>query len=288
MIKKTIFMCCTFLLSNIFASIDAMLLLKKAANPLITKNKTNIKILKIGGSAITDKSSPVGLIKEHVIEHITQEIANCDNPLIITHGSGSFGHPLYQQYNLEYEYNLRGTIQVHQAEKRLHEIIIHTMRKQGIPAISIDPMFTTICYDGNIVHMPIAYIIALLSQGFTPVIFGTMAPDIKKTMYGLSSDQITTYLAKQLGLSIVGFGSAEDGVYDSKGTVITEINPTNFEDFAQYIGGSEHTDVTGGMLGKVEQALGTKGLTSYIFNAEQEGNIFDFLEGEQIGTAIIS
>jgi len=87
---------------------------------------------------------------------------------------------------------------------------------------------------------------------------------------------------------VLGFGSIEDGVYDQNGHAISRIDNSNFDNFKKQIGGSKHTDVTGGMLQKVREILGTNNITSYIFNAAQKGNVYKFLHGEKIGTEIIS
>ncbi|MFC1841942.1 isopentenyl phosphate kinase [Candidatus Dependentiae bacterium] len=256
-------------------------------------SKKILKIMKIGGSIITDKSSDIATAREDIIDRIAQEISlhdNQNNQIILTHGTGSFGHPLFEKYNLDEEFNYIGTMEVYQSEKALNDILIKTLRMHGIKAVSIDPMYNIICEDGRIKCMNIDLIQKLMKEGFIPVIFGTMVRDTKRKAYGLSSDQITTYLAEKLDVSGVGFGSSENGVYDGKGNVITEINPIIFDEFKKYIGDSEHTDVTGGMSAKVKKALGASasGLTSFIFNAKQEGNISRFLQGEEIGTKISS
>ena len=77
---------------------------------LIAPEIANAKILKLGGSVITDKSAPVGVARINVIDCIAQQIALYGHPIILVHGTGSFGHPLYHAYNLENEFNLEGTI----------------------------------------------------------------------------------------------------------------------------------------------------------------------------------
>ena len=246
------------------------------------------KIIKLGGSVITQKSAHVGMAKEQAIDNVAQQIALYKSPLVLTHGTGSFGHPLYHAYNLENEFDLEGTVKVHKAEKQLNNIVMHSLHKHGIKAICIDPFYHIVCQDGRITHMPIDFIKELIIQGFIPVLFGTMVYDTKRKAYGLSSDQITTYLAEHLDIDQAGFASCEHGVYDKSGDIIPEINPVNFQDLKTCIGGSEHIDVTGGMLGKVEEAIEAQGLSSCIFNGEQQESISQFLYDEPIGTQILS
>ena len=64
----------------------------------------NLLVLKLGGSLLTDKTSPYTLKKE-VLESIATEIQEClelglIESLVIVHGVGSFGHPPVLKYNL--------------------------------------------------------------------------------------------------------------------------------------------------------------------------------------------
>jgi isopentenyl phosphate kinase len=56
----------------------------------------------------------------------------------------------------------------------------------------------------------------------------------------------------------------------------------------ELLGGSAHVDVTGGMLGKVEELcrLAEKGVPASIFNATKAGNVKRFLENQSPGTCI--
>lgn len=286
MTKKSAHILIFFLISNTFMISNSMRYVRSIRS-FATKSKT--KILKLGGSVITDKSSPVGIARENVIDNIAKQIALCSHPIILTHGTGSFGHPLYHAYNLEHEFNLAGTIKVYKAEKQLNNIVMESLHEHGIKAICIDPMYNIICENGRIKNMPVELIEQLIAQGFVPVLFGTMVIDTKRKAYGLSSDQITMYLAEQLQIPDIGFGSSEYGVYDEYGDVIPEINPVNFEELSKIIGGSEHVDVSGGMLGKVKEALEANGLKSLIFNAAQKDSVSRFLHNDKpTGTGIVS
>ena len=59
---------------------------------------SDLMILKLGGSVITDKSTSYATADEKNIELIANEILKCKKDfnfkLIIVHGAGSFGHPL--------------------------------------------------------------------------------------------------------------------------------------------------------------------------------------------------
>ena len=58
-------------------------------------------ILKIGGSAITDKTGELAA-KTEIINRLAEEIKRADlDNLIVVHGGGSFGHPNALKYGLK-------------------------------------------------------------------------------------------------------------------------------------------------------------------------------------------
>jgi len=58
-----------------------------------------LKIIKIGGSLITDKKA-FEVVREEMIEKIAEQIFG---EVIIVHGVGSFGHPHVKRYGLTVE-----------------------------------------------------------------------------------------------------------------------------------------------------------------------------------------
>jgi isopentenyl phosphate kinase len=60
-------------------------------------------IVKLGGSLITDKERP-STVRHQVVTRLAREIAAArrgrDQPLIVSHGSGSFGHAAAAKHEL--------------------------------------------------------------------------------------------------------------------------------------------------------------------------------------------
>ncbi len=249
----------------------------------------NITILKIGGSVITDKSANDGAAKMDEIKRIATEITGFEGKLIIVHGAGSFGHPQVKRFGLTGKFDHMGSIITHMSVRKLNTIVVENLNSAGVNALPVHPMGCVISEDTRIKDMFLGPIKEMLDNGFVPVLHGDMVMD---TMYGssvLSGDQIVPYLAIKMKADRIGIGSAEEGVLDDKGKVITSISTGNFNKLKEYLGESANTDVTGGMLGKVLELLKLSeqsNSTSYIFNASNAGNIRDFLKGKNIGTAI--
>ena len=255
----------------------------------ISNDIANITILKIGGSIITDKDADAGSAKYDEIERIAGEICTHHGRLIVVHGAGSFGHPHAKKYALTEKFDAKGAIITHESVKTLNRIVVDSLKDAGVDAIGVHPMASTVSENGRITQMFLDNIHLMLDNGFVPVLHGDVVMDTKKGTSVLSGDQIVPYLAVQLGGARIGIGSAKDGVLDDKDVTIPTITQLNFKDIEKHIGGSESTDVTGGMLGKVGELLKlceTSSITSYIFNAGKSGNVSRFLGGEDIGTAI--
>ncbi len=253
------------------------------------KVSTESVILKLGGSVITDKAADQGVIREADLLRIAKEVSGYRGKMIIVHGAGSFGHTYAKKYGLDRGFDPEGVIVTHESVKELASRVVDALNEYGIRAIAVHPMGCTVCRNGRIESMYLDNIKLMLENDFVPVLHGDVVMDLELGACVLSGDQIVPYLAKELKIARLGLGSAEDGVLDKSGKPVPEITPETFENFKHYIRGSESTDVTGGMLGKVQELLElskTSCITSHIFNAGKENNIYRFLDGESIGTKI--
>lgn len=258
---------------------------------MISKNQPTV--LKIGGSAVTDKTSPTGRFKDDEMQRIAKEIANSKkclkNGLVIVHGAGSYGHTYAKMYGLDRKFDAEGIQITHDSVRKLNEYIVSELRKCGISAVPLNPFSFCVCSKGRIVSMFTDQIDLMLQHGLVPVLHGDVCMDNKQGVCILSGDQSLPHIAASLGAKRVGLGSAEDGVLDGNGNVIPEINEDNFQLYASFIGESAGTDVTGGMFGKVKEMLSLASeyeIESCIFNANKKGNIEKYLNGMQLGTKI--
>ncbi len=244
-------------------------------------------ILKIGGSVLTEKTD-TPTPKPSAIERCAAEIASyhpsADNPLILIHGAGSFGHPQAKKHDSPDGFTNSGIIEIHRSVTLLNELVVNALIENNVPAAPVHPFGCTVAEDGRISEMHTAPIALMLARGIVPVLHGDVVMDRTLGASIISGDQIVPYLATRFGASRIGFGTAVDGVI-ADGSVVPEITPETFEAVRSHIHGSEGTDVTGGMLGKVRELLGID-IDSYIFSAVKPGMIAGFLSGEEPGTRI--
>ncbi|TET53786.1 MAG: uridylate kinase, partial [Anaerolineales bacterium] len=117
--------------------------------------------VKLGGSLITDKSSP-STARPEVIERIaaeTREALDSDPGLrlLLGHGSGSFGHWAAKPYSTRQGVHTpdgwRGYAQVAAAAAKLNGIVTATFLAAGVPVLSFQPSASARCKDGVLHHL---------------------------------------------------------------------------------------------------------------------------------------
>ncbi|RZN42904.1 MAG: isopentenyl phosphate kinase family protein [Methanosarcinales archaeon] len=255
---------------------------------------TPLTILKLGGSILTEKTD-TPTPKTAAIRRCAREIAGSiprasqggvGGPLIIIHGAGSFGHPQAKEHSTPSGFTNFGIIEIHRAVASLNDRVVEALVTNGVPAVPLHPFGCMVAENGRIAEMETGQIMIMLARGIVPVLHGDVVMDMETGASIVSGDQLATYLAVKFKAARVGLGTAVDGVL-ADGAVIPRITPANFESLRPHIKGSEGTDVTGGMLGKVLELLAIEtDINSYIFNASKEDMIAGFLSGDEPGTKV--
>ena len=247
---------------------------------------TEIKILKIGGSVLTDKTRLESARMEE-IERIAAEIAGCDSGLILVHGAGSFGHIHAEEYSIAERFDPEGVLETHRSVVRLNEIVVERLRMAGSRPVPVHPLSCTTLKDGRIDVMETEPVIEMVKRGLVPVLHGDVAMDRARGAAIVSGDQLVSHLAKTLRPEIVALGTAVDGVIFG-GEVLAEVRRDDLVRIGSELGASAGVDVTGGMKGKIAELLdlADEGVRSLIFNASKPGLIGRALRGERAGTLV--
>lgn len=262
---------------------------------------SNLVFLKLGGSLITDKQQPYTL-RPHRLAQLAQEIAEAchQNPtlqLVLGHGAGSFAHIPAKKYNTRQGvYTAEqwcGFAEVWREAAMLNHHVMEALNQAKLPAIALPPSAAVTAQDGKLSAWHIKPIELALKAGLLPVIFGDVIFDTVRGGTIFSTEDLFTYLAKNLYPRRILLAGIEAGVwadYPSCTQLIPEITPQSFTEISKSISGSKATDVTGGMASKVQQSLALvqelPGLQVLIFSGEKEGNILNALAGKHIGTCI--
>lgn len=260
----------------------------------------NLIFLKLGGSLLTDKTG-VEALRSDVLRRLAMEIKQAaeETPelkLVLGHGSGSFGHVAAARFDTRAGVNDRrewmGYAKVSDAAARLNRELCGALLDAGVPALSLQPSASAICEDGRIMQLANEPVLAALSAGLLPVVYGDVAFDTVRGGTIISTEEIMSFLAKDLDPSWLLLAGETDGVLDSHGRPYPVVNEDNLPDIASSLGGSRGTDVTGGMESKVRGMLDlvgeNSGLSVRVFSGLLAGNVRDVLsgKGDGLGTVI--
>ncbi len=243
-------------------------------------------ILKLGGSVITNKGA--GCAADNVrLASIARAIADArTGEIIVIHGAGSCGHPEAKRYHLDKGAsagNTEGIFVTHRAVSGLNDAVVTALREEGVSAIGVHPLHTGIADNGRLVGFESRQLETMLALGMVPVIHGDVVMDLSRGASIVSGDQLVRCLAVALGINRVGLATDVPGVLDGD-LVVPEITRKMVPDLQ--IGSSSHTDVTGGMRGKIDELLGLAdaGIRSDIFHVSR---LRDFLCGSGHGGTIV-
>lgn len=256
--------------------------------------------LKLGGSLITDKTQ-VETVREEVLARVAQEVAQARQaypyrPMVLGHGSGSFGHTAAAKHGTRKEVRTpaqwQGFAEVTLAASRLNQIVAQQLVKEGLPVVSFAPHNWVQCNDGVITQAWQRPVASALDMGAIPLIYGDVAFDEERGGTIVSTEEVMTILAQFLQPPWLLLAGETQGVYDERGQLIPRITPFNIDAIRPSLMGSRGTDVTGGMLSKVLSMLALVEhfpfLTVRIFSGLETGNIGRLLAEPQtpIGTII--
>jgi isopentenyl phosphate kinase len=260
-----------------------------------------LTLIKLGGSLITDKNRPHTPCLE-VIARLAEEIATARRTqpglrILLGHGSGSFGHVPAQKYDTRQGVHTPeawlGFVEVWREAAALNRLVMDALGAADVPALCFPPSASLIAAAGQVASWDLSPLLAARDAGLLPVIYGDVVFD--RTLGGtiLSTEDLFTHLVRVLRPARVLLAGLEAGVwadYPACTQLIPEITTENYPQLAAALGGSNATDVTGGMASKVHQALGwaqvVPDLEVCIFSAEAPGSLLAALLGETLGTRI--
>src|SRR3954468_16362027 len=269
-------------------------------------------LLKLGGSLITEKARPETPRRE-AIARLAGEIASAAREthcrLIVGHGSGSFGHVAARESGiaagLRSRDQLPGVSRTQERAAALHRIAIEALLAAGGLPYSIAPSSCLISDAGRPAELaagpllppelPAAPLPPPPDPGLLPVLYGDVVMDRAWGVSICSTENLFEILARTLldqGCTIrraLWLGET-DGLYDAAGKTVPRISAGDLERAAGAIGAPAGTDVTGGMLHRVETALALArlGIPSLLANGLTPGLLERAVRGESVpGTEVV-
>ncbi|MFH2106909.1 MAG: isopentenyl phosphate kinase [Candidatus Micrarchaeota archaeon] len=241
-------------------------------------------IVKLGGSVVSKKH---GYMEENekAIESLTTVIANAwkagKKDIVLVHGAGSFGHaPVIMHGIREGVKTIENKVSyadTHAGCSYLSLIIVNSLIKQGIPAISLPPAALIKQRDRRILSFEAKIVNDYLQNGYMPILYGDMVLDDKRGGAPCSGDQIVAHLGKNAKKII--FGTNVDGIL-LNGKVVDKVTKKNVKEILENVKGAATNDVTGGMEGKINEMIKLK-KPIYIVNANYPERLEAVLRGKK-------
>jgi isopentenyl phosphate kinase len=253
-------------------------------------------IVKLGGSIITDKTKEC-TFKTDIMDSLAESIKKADQQLILVHGAGSFGHILAKEYDLNQGYKrfeqVKGFSLTHEKVQALNSLVLKSLQKYDIPAVSISPHSSVKLNDHKLEKIDYKIFEEYLQKQFTPVTFGDVVLDKKLGFSICSGDLLIEALANHFKPEKIVFAIDEDGLYtsnpkyDKKAKLIKKTTLKELEMLSTEL--DKHADVTGGMGGKLEtiKNIAKLGVNTVLLNGNKPDRLYKVLVGEETKSTII-
>ena len=259
-----------------------------------------VKILKIGGSVITDRTQDRPRIRRSALRAIASQITGAYRSggfqLVLIHGAGSFGHPIVQRTGIDRgiktERHRIAFGETQRLQTVLNSIVVGCLLREGLPAFPFQASANAVLVGGQIRSFGIEPLQGLLRSGMVPVLYGVPSCDTDQGCSILSGDQMASYLALPLQAEQVLHGTNVKGIFtadpfrEPDARFVPQIDLRVQNSLPDGIGGSSVTDVTGGMRKKLEE-LKRSGTFCQVFDATVAGNVRKALSGEVVGTIVL-
>jgi isopentenyl phosphate kinase len=241
-----------------------------------------------------------------VIARLAAEIARAAQGfpfhLVVGHGSGSFGHVAAQEAGiatgLRSPEQLPGVSRTQERAAALHRIVIEVLIEAGALPFSLAPSSCLVADAGRPAAFAAEPLLLALDRGLLPVLYGDVVTDRSWGISICSTERLFEALAgtlREQGRTIrraLWLGET-DGLYDAEGRTVPRISAGDLDALdhaAAAIGAPAGTDVTGGMLHRVEAALALArlGIPSRLANGLVPGLLERALRGEAVpGTEVV-
>ena len=228
-------------------------------------------LIKLGGSIITNKQKPL-TANLSAINKISSQLKKINEPIIVVHGGGSFGHYWSVRYDMHTKpakYNRKGVSVVKNSMVELNKIILDSFLKHSLNPYCLPP--TDFMFSNKADPKKVRAIAKIAKAGLVPVSYGDVMWYGKNKFYVLSGDRIIGILSKILKPRLVIFVLNVDGVYSDMKTkkLLCEIKgeKTTISEV--------EVDVTGGMSRKIKEAvsISKSGTNVFMVNGNKPNRI---------------
>jgi len=243
-------------------------------------------VIKLGGAAITDKKN-IYTARTLVIKFIAKELLEIGRnfSIVMVHGAGSYGHIPVSKYKLKDGFsNLNQMAGLTQTKSKLLELettLNQILCEYRLPVISMLASDCLTTRKGRIKTCDLDRIRRWLSLGCIPMLGGDLVVDHANGFAVISGDQIAAYLSIKLGASKLIFGTDVSGIFDRNPNLeaSAKLLPVVHANSVHRLSRTKQdvTDVTGGMGGKLKEAIYalSHGVPVFVVSLLEPGRLLD-------------
>lgn len=257
----------------------------------------SLTFVKLGGSLITDKTRTATPRPERLgtlAREIAEARAQGAGALLLGHGSGSYGHVEAHRHGLDRPpADARQWLGVARTQDRaaaLHRLVIEALLREEVPTFSWAPASVLVARNGVPEGGDIEPLGRALDAGLVPVVFGDVVMDRTRGASICSTERVFRFLATALPAAdwrvarVLWMGETK-GVWDADGAILPTLDEEALSSLAGAVGGARGTDVTGGMVHRLQAALELAGLgvESWLLDGRERGRLLQALLGEPSG-----
>lgn len=257
-----------------------------------------LTIIKIGGSILTNKGGRHPIFRVGTALRIARQLLQYKKAsreqFVLVHGAGSFAHPLAKRYRIQDPNpdakDRLGALKTHLGVKKLNVFVAEAFIKTGCPVVPISPFSFVMQDEGRIASFDTRAVLALINQGFIPLLHGDVTRDKSWKFSVCSGDQIVSFLSAKLRATRTLFATDVDGIATQdpkksrRPSFFKRLTKKQADQLAQSTA-SSRSDVTGTMGGKLLEISKMRGDVA-VFSGLKRGNLLAVLRGKARGTLV--
>jgi isopentenyl phosphate kinase len=268
---------------------------------VVPKLAKRLVIIKLGGSALTDKKR-IYTPRMGVLQSAASQVAavNRKCSIVLVHGAGSYGHIPVKKYGLTNGFRssrqLKGLTETKSRLLEWHAIVDKAMAKRGVPVVPFIASSYVTARNGRIVSADLGGLKQWLRLGSVPSTGGDIVPDVKQGFSIVSGDQLAAHLAVRMKASQLVFGIDVDGIFDSNpklnknARLLSNLTVFSAARLLAKRWDMREPDVTGGMAGKLKEAVAaaSEGIPVSLVNLTKDDRLRHAAQNTRVlGTRIL-
>ncbi len=227
--------------------------------------RENVFLLKIGGSALTNKKSGDIEINWNRLDTIVSEVKKALIPgrkMVLITGVGVHGHVPVLRHRLHEGWRhdpnqLVGLVEAQYRVNLLRNALVKIAWDHEVPIFQCYASSIIRNDKGRIVEADLDNLVKFLDLGLIPVISGDVVPDSTMRFSVCSGDDIIFLIARELGARAVYFGMDVDGILTKSPTsgdarVISHLTVSKARNLVSTL---ENADASGGIRNKLNKSI---------------------------------